>query len=97
MLIGDVEGQPPHAGPARLKALELEDAPLHDGGAHFQVQLGDRRGLTLELLAQQHLTPSLYRSGLVPEGKLDAAQIILLRQHLLEGAASRVGDGLAAL
>ena len=29
--------------------------------------------------------------------ELDAAQIILLRQHLLEGAAGRVGDGLAAL
>ena len=96
-LVGDVEGQPPHAGAAGLEAFEFEDAALHDGRAHFQVQLGDGRGLALELLAQQHLPRALYRGGLITEGELDAAQVVLLRQHLLEGGAGRVGDGLSAL
>ncbi len=96
-LVGDVEGQPPHAGAAGLEAFKFEDAALHDGRAHFQVQLGDGRGLALELLAQQHLPRALYRGGLITEGELDAAQVVLLRQHLLEGGAGRVGDGLAAL
>ena len=96
VLIGHVEVQAPLAGPPGLVALHAEDAALHHGHAHFQVQLRDGDDLALDLLAVQQVAAAFARGLGRGKAQLHPAQVVLLRQQMLQRLHRRVRHRLAA-
>ena len=96
VLIGDIEIQRPHALAPRLIALRLEYAPLHNGIPHLDIQLPYGRDLPGKGLAPYHTAVALLGAH-PPEVQQHPPQVILLRQHLLQGVLRRLRQRLAAL
>ena len=95
-LIGDVEVQRPHSLAPRLIALCLEYPALHNSAALLDIQFADRRQLSGDRLAPDHPVVALLLAG-AAEMQQHLPQIILLRQHLLQGVLRRLGQCLTAL
>ena len=94
VLVGHVEVQAPLTGPPRLVALHAEHTSLHHRRAHFQAQLGDGNDAALDLLAVQQVAAALSGGGRHREVQLHAAQIVLLRQHVLQRLHRRLRQRL---
>ena len=83
VIVRQVEGQAPHPGAAGLITLGAEDLSLHHHTAHFGVQPLHGHGLSLDVLAQQHL---LIASPLGDRNKPQAhlTKAVMLLQELFQ-------------